>query len=147
LIRKVPRHIAIWIDAHQAILLISEAEPFGQSTLHRPGEGWSQGRVDAQQYPSAQQYYGAVLAHLEPLDEILILGPGQARLELRHQIGQQAGLKGKVVGLQYASMLAKAEVIFPTREAWRLDEAGEAQVDRPIRRPVPSLGGRLRGQR
>ena len=147
MIRKVPRHIAIWIDAHQAILQISEAEPFGQSTLHRPGEGWSQGRVDAQQYPSAQQYYGAVLAHLEPLDEILILGPGRTKLELRRQIEKQEGLKGKVVGLYHASTLAEVEVIFPTSETWHAEQANEAEVDMPI--PWPALGPaeRMRVQR
>jgi hypothetical protein len=51
------------------------------------------------------------------------------------------------VGLHYASMLAKVEVIFPTREAWRSDEAGEARVDSPIRRPVPILSEGLGGQR
>ena len=115
--RAVPRHIAIWIDPHQAILFASEPEPFDRPTLHRPGGGWSQDRVDALQYPSMQQYYGAVLSHLEPLDEILILGPGQANHELQHQIEQQGGLKGRVVGLYDASRLAEVEVVFPTSEA------------------------------
>jgi hypothetical protein len=145
--RAVPRHIAIWIDRQQAILLVSETEPFGQSTLRRPGEGWSQDRVDAQQLPGAQQYYGAVLSHLEPLDEILILGPGQAKLELRRQIEQQEGLRGKVVGLHYASRLAEVEVIFPTTEAWHPGNAGEVQVDTPLSRPAPGLAERMRVQR
>ena len=145
MIRAVPRHIAIWIDSHQAILLASEAEPFGLSRLRRPREGWSQGRVDAQQYPGTQRYYGAVLSHLEPLDEILILGPGQAKLELRHEIEQQGGLRGRVVELHNASRLAEVEVIFPTREAWRSEKAGEAQVDSPIPRTAPSPAEGLRG--
>jgi hypothetical protein len=145
--RAVPRHIAIWIDSHHAILLASEAEPSDQSTLHRPGDGWSQDRVDARLYPSAQQYYGAVLSHLEPLDEILILGPGRAKLELRHQIEEQGGLRGKVVGLHKASRLAEVEVIFPTSEVWRSEKAGKARVDSPIPRPAPRLAERMRVQR
>ena len=143
--RAVPRHVAIWIDPHQVVLLSSESEPCDRSALPRPDEGWSQNRVRAERYLLRQQYYDAVLSHLEPLDEILILGPGQAKLELRHQIGQQGGLRGKVVGLHYASMLAKVEVIFPTREAWRSEKAGEAQVDSPIPRTAPSPAEGLRG--
>jgi hypothetical protein len=145
--RAVPRHIAIWIDRQQAILIASETEPFNGSALYGPGEGWSQDRVDARQYPSMQQYFGAVLSRLEPLDEILILGPGQAKLELRRQIEQQEGLGGKVVGLYYASRLAEVEVIFPTSEAWRAENAGEAQVDTPLLRPAPRLAEGLGVQR
>jgi len=139
-----PRHVAIWVDPDQAVLLAFEIEPFDRSTLHRPGDGWSQDRIDAQQYPSTQQYYGAVLSLLRPQDEILIVGPGQAQRELRHQIEQQRGLRGKVVGLRYASNLAKAEVVFPTSEAWRSAEAGEFQIDTWIPRPAPRLAERLR---
>lgn len=134
--RLASRHVAIWIDPQQTILLAFEAKPWDRSALHGPSESWSQDHVDAHQYPSTQQYYGAVLSHLEPLDEILILGPGQAKLELFHQIEQQGGLKGKVVGLHYAPRLAKVEVIFPTSEPWRPERAGEAQVDTPIPRPA-----------
>ena len=141
--RPVSRHVAIWIDPREAILIAYEAEPLDSSALHRPGEGWSQDRVDAHQYPSTQQYVGAVLSHLKPLDEILILGPGQAKHELRHQIEQQRGLKGKVVGLYYASSLAKVEVVFPTSEAWRTKKAGEVQVGTPIPQPTPRLAEML----
>ena len=113
--REATRHVAIWIDPHEALLLSFESAPFDRSTLRRSGEGWScsQDRVDAQQCPSTQQYYGTVLSHLGPQDEILILGPGRAKCELRHQIEGQGGLKGKVVGLYYASRLVEVEVLFP----------------------------------
>ena len=147
MMRAVPRHFAIWIDRDHAVLLSSEAEPFDRSTLHRPGEGWSQDRVDARDYRSTQEYYAAVLSRLEPRDEILILGPGRAKIELGHQIEEQGGLKGKVVGLYYASSLAKVEVIFPTGEAWRPEKADEAQLVSPIPQPAPRLTERMRVRR
>jgi hypothetical protein len=142
--RPASRHVAIWIDPQQAILLAFETEPLARSTLQSPGEGWSQDRVDAQQYPFKQQYYVAVVSHLEPRDEVLILGPGQAKRELRHQIEQQEGLKGKVVGLYYASGLAKVEMVFPTSEAWRSEKACKAQIGTPSPRPAQRLAERLR---
>ncbi len=103
------RHVAIWIDACRAILLASEDEP---------ADGCWQYRVDAQECQIAQQYYDAVLTHLGPEDEILILGPGQAKQELCQGIEQHGGMKGRVVGLYDASTLADTEVIFPTGERW-----------------------------
>jgi hypothetical protein len=145
--RPVSRHVALWIDLQQAILLAFEAEPLDGSALHRPGEGRSQDRVGAHQYPSTQQYFGAVLSYLKPRDEILILGPGQAKLELRHQIEQQGGLKGKVVGLHDACRLAKVEVVFPTSEPWHSENAGEVQVDTSIPRTAERVVEELRAQR
>lgn len=132
--RPAYRHVAVWIDSHQAILLAFEAKPFGRSTLHRPGECWSQDHVDAQHYPSMQLYFDAVLSHLEELDEILILGPGKAKRELRHQIEQQGGLKGKMVGIYDASRLAEVELVFPTGDLWRSDKPGRIQVVSPLQR-------------
>lgn len=130
--RAASRHVAVWIDFHQAILLAFEAEPFDGSTLRRPGETCSQERVDAQHYPSPQQYFDAVLSHLGKLDEILILGPGQAKHELHHQIEQQVGLKGKAVGLYDASRLAEVDLVFPTGDVWRSDKPGRTQVVSPL---------------
>jgi hypothetical protein len=136
---EASRHVAIWIDSHQAILLAFEAEPFNRSTVHRPGEACSQHRVDAQQYPSIQQYYEAVLSHLQPQDEILILGPGQAKRDLRQRIEQPGTLKGKLVGLYHASRLAEVELVFPTGGVWRSEEAGPAQADTVMPRPTLNL--------
>jgi hypothetical protein len=65
-----------------------------------------------------QQFYDALLSHLEPVDDILILGPGQAKHELRQQIDRCRGLKGKVVGIHNASTLAQVELVLPTGGVW-----------------------------
>ena len=114
--RETPRHVAIWIDAHQAILLAFEADACDRSILYGPGEGWSQDRVGVEQYSSKQQYYDTVISHLEPQDEILLLGPGEAKRELRRQIEQYGSLKGTVVGFREAPELAEVELVFPTGE-------------------------------
>jgi hypothetical protein len=137
--RAASRRVAIWIDPHEAILLAFEVGPFDGSVPHRPGDGWSQYRVDAQKYPLMQQYYDAVISHLESQDEIWILGPGQAKHELYQRIEQHGTLKGGVVGLHDACRLAKVELIFPKSEVWHLEKANGAQVDSRIPRPAQEL--------
>jgi hypothetical protein len=67
----------------------------------------------------------------------LILGPGQAKRELCHQIEQQGSLRGRVVGLYYASKLAKVELTFPISDVWRLGKPGGTQVKPLIPQSVP----------
>jgi hypothetical protein len=134
-----PRHVAIWIDTHQALLVAFEADPLDRSITHRPGDGWSQYRVDAQQHLPLQQYYDAPLSYLEPQDEILILGPGQAKRELRQRIEQHGGPRGTVVGVHDAASLADVELVIPTGEIWHSEKAGTVQVDSLISRPVLAL--------
>lgn len=138
----VSRRVAIWVDHHEAILLKFEVGPFDRSFPHRPGDGRSQYRVEAQQYPTEQQYYEAVLSYLKPGDEILILGPGQAKRDLCHEIERSGNLKGEVVGLQQATRLAEVELVFPTGREWtrtevrlkeNLSQALEAGKDKSAR--------------
>lgn len=128
--REATRHVAIWIDSHQAILLGFAAEP------NSPGDGCFEYCVDAQQYPTMQQFYEAVLSHLQPQDEILILGPGRAKRQLCQRIERLGNLKGKVVGLQQAPELAEVELVFPTGGVSRSDRADATQIESPIPQPV-----------
>jgi hypothetical protein len=79
----------------------------------------------------------AVLSHLKPQDEILILGPGQAKSQLGHRIEQYGNLKGKMVGLEDAPKLANVELVFPISEVWRSEKTHEIQVESPSLQLVP----------
>lgn len=68
------RHMAIWLDGSQAILLASESEPSGEGLCI--GQATAVLNTACEQHPAMQQYHDAVLSHLGPGDEMLILGPG-----------------------------------------------------------------------
>ena len=140
--RAASRHVAIWIDHHEAILLTFEAGPFDGSVPHGPGNGWSQYRVDARSYPLMQEYYDAVLSYLASQDEIWILGPGQAKHELRQRIEEHGTVRGRVVGLHDACGLAAVELVFPKGKAWHMEQVDGGQVDSRIPRPAQELPGR-----
>jgi hypothetical protein len=141
-----PRHVAIWIEDQQALLLVFGTDPADRSSGHQPGDGWSQYLVTARQTRSVQEYYHAVLTHLEPQDKILLLGPGPFKYELRKQIKQQDGLKGRVVGLRQASRLDGVELVIPTVECWLSEAAGQPAVDAAIPESSPGLFEKLRTQ-
>jgi stalled ribosome rescue protein Dom34 len=114
----MPRRVAIWIDHREAILIvfrgevvIGENELLSEAGPHSHGGGWSQHRIEAHRHEVLKHYYEEVIQHLGSVDEILILGPGQAKHELHHSIDHHKGLKGKVTALHSTPRLTEREVI------------------------------------
>ena len=114
---QMPRCVAIWIDHREAILITlrgekvtGEEDLFSEVGPHTHGGGWSQHRIDAHRHEVLKHYYEEVIQHLGPVDEILILGPGQAKHELHHSIDHHKGLRGKVVAVRGASRLTEQEI-------------------------------------
>ena len=115
---QLPLRVAIWIDHREAILIafrgeqiIGEKDLYSEARPHTHGGGWSQHRIEAHRHEVLKHYYERVIRHLGPVDEILIMGPGQAKRELHHSIEHHKGLRGKVVAVRSTSRLTEQEVI------------------------------------
>ncbi len=113
-----PRYIAIWIDHRLASALTftgenldREQEFLSNAGSHTHGGGWSQRRIEAHRREMLKHFYEEVIQHLGPVDEILILGPGQAKYELKKRIDHHKGLKGKVMDLVSAPEMSELELI------------------------------------
>jgi len=137
------RHVAIWIDLYQAVLLLFEADPMQGSMMDGLDGQWSQARVDARQYMQVQDYYEAVLALLGPQDEILILGPDQAKRELLRRIEGCQGERGKVVGIHDASRLSGVDLVYPTGEEWRAEDDDGRHAVALASKPASETDGTL----
>lgn len=116
--RHMLRRVAIWIDHREAILITltgaqvtDEEEIYSEAGPHTHGGGWSQHRIEAHRHEVLKHYYEEVIGHLGPVDEILILGPGQAKHELHHTVDHHKGLRGKVVAVRSAPRLTEQEMI------------------------------------
>ena len=116
-----PHYIAILTDHRSAIALRfigdnleKEQEILSNAGPHTHGGGWSQRRIEAHRHEMLNHFYEEVIDHLGPVDEILILGPGQAKNELSNRIEHHKGLKGKVMDLVSAPELSEVELITKT---------------------------------
>jgi hypothetical protein len=116
--RQVPRRVAIWIDHREAILVAfhgedvtGEEELFSEAGPHTHGGGWAQHRIEAHRNELLKHYYEDVIQHLGPVDEILILGPGQAKHELQQSVEHHKGLRGKAMAVRSAERLTEPELI------------------------------------
>jgi peptide subunit release factor 1 (eRF1) len=116
--QHTPRRIAIWVDHRTALLAVFTGEHLDQedelhanTSAQAHGRGWAQHSFEAHRHAVLQHYYDEIVQHLGPVDEILILGPGQGKHELIQRIEHHRGLKGKVVGVQNADKMTEAELV------------------------------------
>jgi len=113
-----PRRVAVWLDQRIAILvafegecLEAEEEIVSEAGPHTHGGGWSQHRIEAHRHELLKHFYEEIVDHLGAVDEILIVGPGQAKHDLRKHIEHHKGLKGKVVELETVDKMTEKELV------------------------------------
>ena len=124
---NAPRRIVIWIDHREALLAVfvadqlqQEEELFSDAGPHTHGGGWSQHRIDAHRHEQLKHFYDEIIDHLGMVDEIMILGPGQAKHELKTRIEHHKGLRGKVVSLESSDKLSEEQFIMRAEEYFAL---------------------------
>jgi peptide subunit release factor 1 (eRF1) len=121
------RRVAIWVDHREAIVITlrgdkvtDEEEFFSEAGPHTHGGGWAQHRIESHRHEMLKHYYEEVVQHLGSVDEILLLGPGQAKYELRQAIDHHKGLRGKVVAVRDASQLTEEQVMAEAEDFFAL---------------------------
>ncbi len=119
--------IAIWVDHQEAFLAKFQNEQFTQEeeinsevSPHTHGGGWSQHRIEAHRHEQLKHFYDEIVEHLGAVDEILILGSGQAKHELRNRIEHHKGLRGKVIDLITTDKLSEEEFLQKAEEYFDL---------------------------
>jgi len=122
------RQVAIWVDHQECLLvkfhneqLLREEEIDSSVDPHTHGGGWSQHRIEAHRHEQLKHFYDEIVEHLGSVDEILILGPGQAKHELRSRIERHKGLRGKVADLITTDKISEEQFIQEAEEYFSLD--------------------------
>jgi stalled ribosome rescue protein Dom34 len=98
-------HVAVWIDHNEARVFDIAEDSFAESTVRAPkhhvhkhpkGIAWEKSHP-----ADLQKYFHSVVEALGNATEILILGPGNAKLELmRHVHSHDPALEKKIVGIE-----------------------------------------------
>jgi stalled ribosome rescue protein Dom34 len=98
------RHVAVWIDHHEAKIYHIDAKSFEASEVLAPGRHVRRHpTVTAEHnHPSdAKQFYDAVVDALADAQAVLVVGPGSAKLELiKHVHKHHSALEPKIVGVE-----------------------------------------------
>ncbi len=109
-------HAVVWLDHNEARIMhispadveksvVSPATP--HRNLHR-----KRGSVSGSRQPEDQHYYHEVVEALAGATEILIVGPGQAKLELiKHIHSHDHGVSDKVIGVETVDHPSDAQLV------------------------------------
>ena len=64
------------------------------------------------------KYYAEVIACIRDADSILILGPGEAKIELEERLGKEA-LSGRIVGIETADKMTERQIAARVRQRFQ----------------------------
>ena len=132
--------VGVWIDhkqanlvsltdaGHEARLIISKVE----RQLRRSGDSPLKGRSEPEKAPMSDSrqraftahlnhYYDTVLAALRDAGAILILGPGEAKGELKKRL-TKAGLGKRIVGVEAAGKMTGPQLAKEVRRRFLTQE-------------------------
>jgi len=111
-------YVAVWIDQRTALLVkyLGDLLPDDDqrrlgTALHMRHGVWSEQHFGDYQHTHVKHFYDQIIRHLEPGDEVLILGPGEAKHILHQQISSHEGSRGEVVEVQNAHEMTERELV------------------------------------
>jgi stalled ribosome rescue protein Dom34 len=133
--------VGLWIDHRKAIvvavtdkgeetrLIISKVE----RQLRRSGDSPLEGAYDKAQAPARNSrqrtytthlniYYDAVVACIRDAEAILILGPGEAKAELKKRL-KKSNLNGRIVGMETVDKMTDHQIAAKVRQRFQ-EESG-----------------------
>lgn len=125
----------VWIDHSQAVIVFADAgrmstdlvesyiEPHsryqdstGYPRADGPHAGSGEKKYEQRYRAHVRRYMDEVIDHLGPFHNLIIFGPGEAKLELRERLARRSRAKNRVVDVEPCERLSEAKVVDRVRE-------------------------------
>ncbi len=114
------REVGVWIDHRKAVIAIiaGKTEEVRQVTSKMekhvrysgaPQEDSAEDQRDKRFTGHLNKYYDEVIRCIRDADSILILGPGEAKIELEERLGIE-GLLGRIVGIETVDKMTDRQI-------------------------------------
>jgi stalled ribosome rescue protein Dom34 len=120
------RDVGIWID-HRKTVIVSVADKGEETILIRSGmekhvrysgaaqEDSAEDQRDTRFTGHLNKYYDRVISSIRDAESILILGPGEAKVELEKRLKKEA-LGGRVVGIETVDKMTDRQIAARVRQ-------------------------------
>lgn len=117
---SMTREVGVWIDHRKAVIAIiaGKTEEVRQVTSNMEKhvrysgaaqEDSAEDQRDKRFTGHLNKYYEQVIGCIRDADSILILGPGEAKIELEERLGKEA-LRGRIVGVETVDKMTDRQV-------------------------------------
>ena len=119
--------IGIWLDHRKAVIVSAAA---GQTAVvktldadvdphpHFAGSqtGGGEKKYEARHSRQLQQYFDEIISHVGTPDAVLLLGPGEAKQQLKERIERSTALSHAIVVVESADWLSDPQIMAKVRE-------------------------------
>jgi hypothetical protein len=113
--------VGIWIDHEKAIIVFASPDHVRTQTLEsgvaghpRYGgqqDGGGEKKYEERHREHLDRYYDDVVRHVAAADALLILGPGEAKLELNERLGRSKANTNRTVELETTDKLTTPQIV------------------------------------
>jgi len=125
--RAVMSHdVGIWIDHKKAVIVTVSADHVSTKTVvsevgphtHYAGsqEGGGEKKYEERHTADLDRYYDDVISQLGETDAVLLFGPGEAKLQLKHRLGRSNVLSASIVAVESADKLTDPQIVAKVKE-------------------------------
>jgi hypothetical protein len=132
--------VGIWIDHRKAVIVSASADRVTVKTLEskvgphsrysgRAGSSLPEGPQDEggekkyeERYgEQLDRYYDEVIGHLGQPDALLLLGPGEAKLQLKERLSHSKALSECIVEVETTDKLTDPQIVAKVQEHYGID--------------------------
>jgi hypothetical protein len=125
-VESIRSEVGVWIDHRKAVIAIIAGKKveirqvtsnMEKHVRYSGGarEDSAEDQRDRRFTGHLNKYYDEVIACIRDADSILILGPGEAKIELEERLGKEA-LRGRIVGIETADKMTNRQVAARVRQ-------------------------------
>jgi hypothetical protein len=118
--------VGIWIDHKSAVIVATSAGHVTTRTLeseveahpHYSGhqDGGGEKKYEQRHGQQLERYYADVISQIGVPDALLILGPGEAKLELKERLSRSKALSECVVDMETTDKLTGPQIVAKVKE-------------------------------
>ena len=120
------RLAGVWIDHKKAVIVSASEGRVTTRTLesdvgahpHFGGQqdGGGEKKYEERHRERLERYYDEVIDHLGTPEAVLILGPGEAKLELKERLGRSVAPSQPVVEIETTDKLTDPQIVAKVKE-------------------------------
>ena len=124
-------YAGIWIDHKRAVIVSASADGVSTRTLesdvgahpHFGGQqdGGGEKKYEERHTHRLEQYYDQVIRELGDPEGILILGPGEGKIELEERLNRSTARADRTIAVEAADKLTDRQLVAKVKEHFGID--------------------------
>jgi hypothetical protein len=121
-------NVGIWIDHKKAVIVSASADGVTAKTLESdvgsharysgPQDGGGEKKYEERYGQHLDRYYHEVISEL---GQVLIFGPGEAKLQLKQRLSRSKVVAERIVGIETTDKLTDLEIVGKVKEHYGID--------------------------